>query len=128
MEFLEKARNKQTNNNKKKPMIKRKSKHKYKAKVRRTARNISIILFLCSPILPHSQPPSLIRPLSQHPTVLSRSSTELAQSRQLGNRQTEEALKFRGPEEHGVTRNTDTSEPQDSSKLDSFKSRHLNFM
>lgn len=128
MEFLEKARNKQTN---KKTNDKQKGNQNIstrKAKVRRTARNISIILFLCSPILPHSQPPSLIRPLSQYPTVLSRSSTELAQSRQLGNRQTEEALKFRGPEEHEVTRNTDTSEPQDSSKLDSFKSRHLNFV
>lgn len=69
-----------------------------KAKVRRTARNISIILFLCSQILPHSQPPSpglstnflLFSLLSVQP------STGLTQSRQPGARQTEEAQKFGG--------------------------------
>ena len=71
MEFLEKARNKQT---KKKTDDKQKGNQNVstrKAKVRRTARNIPITLFLCSPILPHSQPPSHIRPLNQRPTVLS---------------------------------------------------------
>ena len=71
MEFLEKARNKQQT---KKTDDKQKGNQNVstrKAKVRRTARNIPITLFLCSPILPHSQPPSHIRPLNQRPTVLS---------------------------------------------------------
>lgn len=126
VEFPEKARNKQTN---KKPMInKRKSKHKYKkGKSEETARNISIILFLCSQfcLLIPNPPSSGSQPTSYCSlSLINRTGTKQT-TREQANR---EALKFRGPEEHEVTRNTDTSEPQDSSKLDSFKSRHLNFV